>query len=258
MHNSMLSRAEHRLIRGLRRRKIREEEGLFLAEGVRVVEDLLDSTLELRLAAIAPGLAASDRGRALADRLRERCPTRTVEDADLADLAATETPQGVLVVAATPRTALDELRPGEAATLLVLDAVQDPGNLGTLVRTAEALGAIGVAALPGTVDPWNPKAVRAAAGAAFRIPIAQPSVDEFAAWAHRGDITVYGAEAEGEAVDRVELRRRSALVVGNEGAGLTPDARRVIDRYVSVPIRGQAESLNVAVAAGILLYIMTR
>src|SRR5690625_5128800 len=146
MHNSMLSRAEHRLIRGLRRRKVREEEGLFLAEGIRVVEDLLDSTLELRLAAIAPGLAASERGRALAERRRERCPIRNVADAELADLAAIETPQGVLAVAAIPRTTLDELAPGEAATLLVLDAVQDPGNVGTLVRTAEALGAIGVAA----------------------------------------------------------------------------------------------------------------
>lgn len=254
----MLSRAERHLLRSLQRRRTREAEGLFLAEGIRVAEDLLASSIEFRLALTSPTLEAGERGRALAAELERRGPVRRVTDRELASYSATETPQGVVIVARTPRTRLDELPTSAPATLLVLDAVQDPGNLGTLVRTANALGAIGVAMLPGTVDAWNPKSVRASAGAAFRIPIVHPSIEELSAWAHRNAFSVYGADAGGDAVASVSFDHRAVLMVGNEGAGLSPEGRHLVDRLVSVPIRAGAESLNVAVAAGILLYLLTR
>ncbi|MBI4410175.1 MAG: RNA methyltransferase, partial [Gemmatimonadetes bacterium] len=136
-------------MRGLKRRKVREAEGLFLAEGVRVVEELLDAGVALRFAVVSSPLEDSERGRALADALAGRCPLHRVGPAELAELAGTETPQGVLVVAAIPRAELNSLEVHGRATVLVLDAVQDPGNFGTLVRSAEALGVVAVAALPG-------------------------------------------------------------------------------------------------------------
>jgi TrmH family RNA methyltransferase len=253
-----LSRAEAKRIRGLQRRKNREREGLFLAEGIRVAEDLLASSVDLRLAVISPTLEDTPRGVALRSRLAERCPVRVASESEMAELAATETPQGVLIVAAIPSTRLEDIHVSNEALVLVLDAIQDPGNFGTLVRTAEALGAAAVIALTGTVDPWNPKAVRGAAGSSFRVPIVSAEVAAFAAWARAHRFTIYGADGDGQTVDRVSASPRAALVVGNEGAGLGPGVRAIADKIIAVPIRGRAESLNVGVAAGILLYSLSR
>lgn len=253
-----LSRTEERLIRALHRRKEREAEELFLAEGVRVVEELVASPLGVELAVVSPALERGDRGRELIEALRRRTTVRRVEDRVLTALAGTRTPQGVLAVARTPRHELAGLRLTGPATILALDGVQDPGNFGTLVRTADALGAAAVIALPGTVDPWNAKAVRAAAGAAFRTPIVETSLDELSVWLRAEGFTIYGAAAEAEDAGGAPLAARAALVVGNEGAGLSPAALRIVDRLLAVPIEAHAESLNVAVATGILLFLMRR
>jgi TrmH family RNA methyltransferase len=253
-----LTRSEERLIRALHRRKQREAEGLFLAEGVRLCEELLASALPIRFAVVAPSLKESERGSELLASLEARTTVRRVDERALEALAATQSPQGVLAVASAPQHSLETLALTPAATLLVLDGVQDPGNFGTLVRSADALGAAGVVALPGTVDPWNPKAVRAAAGASFRIPVFESSLEALRDWMHQNGFTVYGADAAGVPVDRAELAHRAALIVGNEGAGLAPDTLAATDALLAVPIEPHAESLNVAVAAGILLFLLTR
>ncbi|MBX6365616.1 MAG: RNA methyltransferase [Gemmatimonadetes bacterium] len=254
----MLSRADAKLIRGLHRRKNRERDGLFLAEGVRVVEELARSGIDLRFAVASPSLEDTERGRALAATLEERGVLHRIGDAELAALAATETPQGILAVASIPRAELGEIVVQGAATVLVLDGVQDPGNFGTLVRSADAFAAAFVAVLPGTVDPWNPKAVRAAAGSAFHLPIVAATAGELLEWLGERGFAIYGADARGESVEAAPLAQRAALVLGNEGAGLSEEVRRAVDRLLSIPIRGRAESLNVGVAAGILLYLLTR
>lgn len=254
----MLSRAQARLIHGLRRRKLREAEGMFLAEGVRVIEDLLASSVVPRLAVVADRLRETDRGRALESALERRCEVRRVDGPTLRRLAATDTPQGVLVVARIPRHELAALDVGGAATVLVLDGVQDPGNVGTLVRTAEAFGAVCVAALSGTADPWNAKVVRAAAGSSFRMPIVRPEIEALLEWLRERGFATYAADAAGEPVDALAPPARTALVVGNEGAGLRPAVTAAVDKRVAVPIRGPTESLNVAVAAGILLFFLSR
>lgn len=254
----MLSRAEEKLVRGLRRGKIRHAEGLFLVEGVRGVEDLLASGLVLRLAAVSSSLEDTPRGAALLHRLESAGAVRRVDTNRLAALAATEAPQGVVAVAEIPRRELSGLRLAAQATVLVLDGIQDPGNFGTLTRTAAAFGVQAIAALPGTVDPWNPKAVRSGAGASFRVPIVRTGLAELLAWLRDGGFTLYGADANGTTVDAVQLEPRAALVVGNEGAGLSREVHRAADALLAVPIRGPVESLNVAAAAAILLYFLTR
>jgi RNA methyltransferase, TrmH family len=255
----MLTPREAKELRALKTRKNREESGRFLAEGVRLVEDLVASTLSIPWVVTASSLEDSERGRALIEALDRRAiPRRHVPDRDFQALAATEVPQGVIAVAVTPDAALPTTSPADPpSAVLLLDAVQDPGNFGTLVRSAEALGALAVVALPGTVDPWNPKAVRSAAGASFRVPILQQS------WAEARDelrglgYVLLGAAAEGDPLPE-PAPRRSALIVGNEGAGLSPEVKRGVDRLVGIPLRGRAESLNVAAAAAILLFQLTR
>ncbi len=254
----MLSRAEEKLIIGLSRRRRREAERLFLAEGVRVVEELLEAGLAPRLTVVAPALHDTQRGEELARRLTAHTEVRQVSDTVLRRLASTQTPQGVLVVAETPSAELRELRPDAGATALVLDGVQDPGNIGTLTRTAAAFGCELLVALPGTADPWSPKSVRASAGALFRLPVAQEGVAPAWDWFSRHGFTVLGAEAHGQPISAGARSGPAALVVGNEGAGLSADVRERCHRLVSVPMRGSAESLNVAVAAAILIYELTR
>ena len=253
----MISRSRASLIRGLSRRRNRQREGLFLAEGIRVVEDLLDSRIVPRLAVVASSLGDSARGRALAERLEGACAVERVGDADLASLAETETTQGVLVAAETPKRELSGLVPAATDLVLLLDAVQDPGNAGTLIRTAEALGCAGALALPGTVDVWNPKVVRAAAGSLFRLPVMEADVDALGTWARQHGVRILAGDMHGTAVDAIELRGPAALAVGNEGAGLSEAVAAIASTKVAIPIRGRAESLNVAVAAGILMYELT-
>lgn len=246
-------------MRALRRRGPREAEGLFLAEGVRAVEDLAASPLEVRLAAVSSSLGDTARGAALLAALAGRgVPLRETGDRELAGLADTETPQGVVAVAAIPRAGLDALAlEAEPAVVLVLDAVQDPGNLGTLARTAEALGAAGVVSLPGTVDAWNPKAVRAAMGSTFRLPVVAAGWEALGPWAQGRGVEVLAAVVGAPPLEGARPGR-AALVLGNEGAGVSDDTRRWMDRAVGIPLRGRAESLNVAAAGAILLHDLLR
>jgi RNA methyltransferase, TrmH family len=259
MGSDIVTAREAKELRALRTRGNRDRTGRFVAEGIRVVEDLLASDLTVHWVATASTLEDTPRGAALArDIDRRGIPCRTLDDRDLAEFAATDSPQGVLAVASIPTADL-EAAPlaADRSVVLVLDAVQDPGNFGTLVRSAEALGASAVIALPGTVDPWNAKSVRSAAGSSFRVPIVQTGWESAAARLRERGFTLYGAAAEGSPLPG-DRPARVALVVGNEGAGLTTSVREEVDALVKISLSGRAESLNVAAAAAILLYELTR
>lgn len=250
-----LSRREEKLILALRQRKNRKKEGLFLAEGVRLVEELLLAKRPIRYAITSPELARGERGGVLYRTLQEKCPTYVLPPRELGRLAATVSPQGVLAVAETPRYDLEGIRIRQHATVLLLDGIQDPGNLGTMIRSADAFGADLAVVFPGSVDPWNPKTVRAAAGASVRLPVVEAQLPMVLDWLRRQQFVVYGTDAAGQPVRRQDLAGRVAFVMGNEGAGLSPEARAAVDGVLAVPIREGAESLNAAVAAGILLFM---
>ncbi|HEX2167895.1 MAG TPA: RNA methyltransferase [Longimicrobiales bacterium] len=254
----MLSRAQASRLRALHRRKGREESGEFLVEGIRQVEDLIASPVVPRLALLSPSLEDTPRGQALLARLREAVATVEVTESELAQLATTETTQGVLVVASIPRLALDDVAVDDRSLIIVLDAVQDPGNFGTIVRSADAFGAATIVALPGTVDPWNPKAVRSAAGSSLRIPIIETQLDPLLMHLRHHAVRLLGADMNGMAVEEAVRAGPVALALGNEGAGLSDTVRAACDELVSVPIGGAADSLNVGVAAGILMYLLSR
>lgn len=252
-----LSRTKEKLLARLRDRKGRRREEAVLVEGVRAIDEALDAGLEGRFAVVAPSLRTAAHGRALVRRLEASgVPLEEVDDDALESLSDTETPQGVLLVAREPEVTLPDLL-HERSRILILDAVQDPGNLGTLVRAARAFALDGVLALDGTVDPWNPKAVRAAAGTSFRVPVARARWEEVAS-ALPGGMRLLVAEPGGRDVETVSAAGPWALVVGNEGAGVREAILRTAAERVGVPMPGGTDSLNVAVAGAVLLYALCR
>lgn len=241
--------------RDLKRRKARERQTRFVAEGVRTVEELLRSPIHLVGALVSPALAETPRGSALRETIRASgVPLLEVSERDFASASSTDSPQGILVVADIPQRDVSQLAFGDQPRVLVLDAVQDPGNVGTLVRTAAALGADVTLAMPETVDLWNAKVVRSAMGALFRHSVLACTWQEFDAIRAAHRLSCWAADVSGEPVERVEDSQSIALVVGNEGAGISSEAQRRADRRIAIPIAADVESLNVAVAAGILLY----
>jgi TrmH family RNA methyltransferase len=243
------------LARDLQRRKAREKHSLFVAEGIRSVEELLRSGLTIRGALVAPQLASAPRGEALRGQLdQSRVEIAEVSEKDFRSAAETESPQGVIAIGEVPSRTLDTLEIPSVCRILVLDAVQDPGNVGTIVRTAAALGATATIALAGTVDLWNPKVIRSSMGAQFHHFAFHAEWAELSRLLDREKIELWAADARGEPLDRTRAVKRLAIVVGNEGSGLTPDVRAKADRTISLRIANSVESLNVAVAAGIILH----
>lgn len=252
--------------RDLQRRHARERQGLFVAEGVRVVEELLRSPLELRGALITTDGAEVPRKRTTIETLRSRqVPVQEVSATEFASAADTEMPQGILAIAEIPSFDLSAtaLNPPGSVRLVLLDAVQDPGNAGTIVRTAAALGAAATLALPGTVDLWNAKVVRSSMGALFHHPALACTWEELTSFLSEAEVQLWGAEAAGVPLStlartRAEIPERLAIAVGNEGSGLSAQTRAVASKLVAVEIGPRVESLNVAVATGIMLYELRR
>lgn len=248
----MPSRSQRKVWRSLLRRKGREEHGLFLAEGPRVVADLLGSGVRTEALLLGPS-ASADPGSAELARAAAAAgvAVEEVEAAELEALSDTVTPQGVLAVARIPERPWP---PEERSRILVLDAVQDPGNVGTLIRTAEAVGAGAVVCLRGTADPWSPKVVRAAAGSSFRVAVASAAWEEARARIRAAGAAIWATDLAGAPFFRGDVApARLALVLGNEARGVSPEVLSEADRRISIPMAGRVESLNVAVAGAILM-----
>lgn len=239
-----------------RQRKVREESGLAVLEGIRLAEEAVAAGLALEYVLYSDQLVARPRGAALLEALRATgVPLHLVEQQTLERAADTQTPQGIVAVF-RPRTAGLESLP--AGLVVLLDNVQDPGNVGTVVRSLEALGGSGLV-VAGGVDPYNPKVVRSAMGSLFRLPVVKAesaaALDRLKATGRR----IYVADAGGELTPwQVDLTGVVLLVVGNEGAGPSPEARQRADGVLSIPMPGPTESLNAGVAASLLIYEAAR
>ncbi|HYW50233.1 MAG TPA: RNA methyltransferase [Gemmatimonadaceae bacterium] len=242
--------------RDLQRRKARERGGRFVAEGVRTIEELLNSGLAVDGILATDAAHESPRAAALLARANAmRIPVVPVTDREFDSAAGTDAPQGILAVAVTPVRSLQSL-PATPLRLLVLDAVQDPGNVGTILRTAAAFDVSATIALPGTVDLWNAKVVRSAMGSHFLHPTITCTADALAPFLAERGIPLWGADAAGTPVPQVTVPPQWALAVGNEGAGLSTATQPLVAMTVALPISAAVESLNVAVATGILLFAL--
>lgn len=177
---------------------------------------------------------------------------------------ATETPQGVAALLHTPNFGREDLlrSAGETSSaptplILVAAGLQDPGNLGTLIRSAEAFGATGVLALQGTVSHWNQKALRSSAGSTFRLPVVLGTMDDLR-WLQSMGVRLLAATMDGTPIEHADLRTAVAVLIGNEGAGLPPELLALAHERVAIPCPGPVESLNAAVAGSLLLYEAAR
>ena len=236
-------------------RKERRRERLFVVEGVRLVEEALRSDARLAVLVYDPDqLLGVERGQALLDRLREERSSFPATPEVLQAVSDTVTPQGIVAVVGWP-----ELEARGRGIELVLDAVQDPGNVGTLLRSAEATGVTGVLCVSGTADVYSPKVVRAAMGAHFRLPIRQDlSWDEVDEALGPAD-NIYVADAAGRMpYYAADWRQPSALIVGNEANGISADARGRATKVISIPMAAEVESLNAAVAGSVILFEAAR
>ena len=227
-------------------KKARRAEGRFLCEGVKLVEEALRWGAEVELLAAAEGAA-----------LPAGLPpeTRRVElPAELLDHVSTvDTPQGVLALCRTPETAPPaELPPGR---YLVLDGVQDPGNVGTIWRTADAFGAQGLFLLPGCAEPFSPKTVRSTMGACFRLPVWEAELETLSALLARAGMPLYATALRSDTSDVREIPLdRAAVVIGSEGRGVSPAVLAACEKTLKIPMRDRCESLNAAAAAAVVLW----
>jgi RNA methyltransferase, TrmH family len=243
-----------RAVRRLAGGRGRARAGRFLLEGPEGIRAGLDAGHPPALLLATEAAAAHHAG--LLNQARRRgAQVALVADGLLAELADTVTPQGLLAAVPSVVRSLDGL-PAAPRLVCVLAGVADPGNLGTVIRAADAFGADAVATTAGSADPEQPKAVRAAAGSLFHLPVlaalAWPSLRS--ALRERG-LQLVGADPHAAAtVDQAPLERPTALVLGSEAHGLPGEVRAGLDRTVRLPLAGRAESLNLAAAAAVLLY----
>ncbi len=247
-----------RLRRLVGRRSVRAAEGAFVAEGAKVVGEALAAGSRIEALFVDPS-AAGPADLAVVDRaFAAGCRVFELEKGVLERVAGTVTPQPLLaIVAALDRPLGDLARDG----LVVLCAdVRDPGNLGTVLRSAEAAGARGVVCAEGTVDPYNPKCVRASAGALFHVPlvVGGNTVEVLGELGTCGFRRLGASARDGAPLWDTDLTGPLVLVLGNEASGLAPEVDAALDGRVSVPIEGRAESLNVGMAAAVLVYEAAR
>lgn len=238
--------------------KARRENQAFVVEGVRLVEEALHAGWEAQLVLYSPDL--STRGLVLVEAFESHgAPVEAVDARVLKAAADTETPQGILAVLRMQPPVL----PAEPDFVLILDGLRDPGNLGTILRTARAAAVQAVLLLPATADPYAPKVVRAAMGAHFRLPVRSLDWSELLVYLNPGGmaarLNVYLADSSGGLpYTQADFRSPFALIVGGEAEGAGAQAQSLAQSRVHIPMPGRAESLNAAIAAGILMFEAAR
>ena len=238
----------------LARRRVRKQRGLHLVEGPHAVAEAVTAGVVVEVLTTDPAGVAASLG---VDPVGT--PVTGVSDDVLARLADSKTPQGVVAVARTPVHTLADALAGRLAVVLL--AVADPGNAGTVIRTADAAGAAGVVLTDGSVDPFGPKALRAAAGSTYHLPVVTGvTVDDVVDACRRSGVrlAVLDGAGPGSVFDLEGSDAPLALALGNEAHGVDPQVRDAADEVVAVPIAGRAESLNVAAAAAVAVYAAAR
>jgi TrmH family RNA methyltransferase len=229
--------------------------GLVAIEGDHLLAEALRSGMVLKTVFV------SDK-RAVPEDVPKGVETLMLTDDVFASVVETQSPQGVAALIVPPVSTLSQVVDGKAAPLILIAAgLQDPGNMGTLVRSAEAFGATGVLATPGTVSAWNQKALRASVGSVFRVPVVGVTAEGVVGLKRLGVklLAAVGEDASGVlAAQEMDLRGACALMIGNEGSGLTAEWMEMADARVTIPCPGPVESLNAAVAGSLLLYEASR
>ena len=246
-------------VRALHMRKEREATGTFLAEGLKFIGEALDQGRAPRMLLIGQDARPHPLlDRARAETIKAGGEIVVVTHAILEKISRRDNPQTVLGVFDQAYATLDSLVPASAPCWVALEQVRDPGNLGTIIRTADAAGCGGVILIGDCVDPYSVEAVRATMGSVFAVSITRTDADSFLAWRQSWPGSVVGTRLDATVSHRSAVMQRPSLILmGNEQAGLTDQLAAACDVNVKIPMRGRADSLNLAIATGIMVYAAT-
>lgn len=240
----------------LYRKKYRKELGRFVLEGYRLIEESIKGGAEVVHIFMTPDFFNGTEGKVICELLIELTKISLVEEKILAEVTDTVNPQGVVAVVEEPGYKINEVLE-DSKLLLVLDRIQDPGNMGTIIRTAVAAGVDGIIVLKGSVDIFNLKVLRSTMGAIFKIPIVT-GIDLEMLFELcndlKGEFALISADLSGKPYNHLNYPERVMLVIGNEANGISTDILNISTLKVTIPIIGEIDSLNAGVAAGILMY----
>lgn len=247
----------------LKKAKERREKKAFVVEGPRMVVEAPAESL--KAVYIAESYENNPENQTVLTELRSKCESvgavfETVADSVFKNVSDTQTPQGIMAVVAMPEYGLEQLLDGEKTHLLILESVQDPGNLGTMVRTGEGAGITGVIMNKTTVDLFNPKTIRSTMGSIYRVPFyVTEDLSETMQLLKTKGVSLYAAHLKGEHYYTDEDYTKSCgFLIGNEGNGLSDEIANRADTYIKIPMEGQVESLNAAISATLLMYEANR
>ncbi len=243
-------------IRSLRRRQEREQAGLFFIEGIRLVTEAVQLGADIEALVVAPELLKSQFGQEVVRTEQERGTSYIEVTADVfRSISVKDGPQGIGAVVRQRWESLDQVRLSNKDYWVALDAAQDPGNIGTIMRTGDAFGSAGLMLLGNCADPYDPTALRASMGAIFSQRLVKASFVDFSHWKQRYNYYVTGtSKAAPYDYRKVLYRFPMVLLMGSERLGLSSEQQALCDQMVSIPMVGRSDSLNLAVATGIVLY----
>lgn len=243
-----------RIVQLRKKKKARDAEGVFLVEGIRMFREIPEKLLqEIYISESCEEKEGKEiRRRASACGIRPEL----VSDGVFSYLSDTQTPQGILCVVRQLSYSLEEVADAPCPHMLVLDRLQDPGNVGTILRTAEGAGVTGILLDGECADIYNPKTIRSTMGSIFRMPFYYiQDLEEGIRYLKKRGICTYAAHLEGKrAYDEEDYRKPCAFLIGNEGNGLRPEIADLADTYIRIPMAGEVESLNAAIASAVLMF----
>ncbi|HWR16383.1 MAG TPA: RNA methyltransferase [Terriglobales bacterium] len=256
-HNTrvrQISSRQNSLVKDLRRAFQHGElvDGFCAIEGVRIIEEATRSGLRFR--AVFFSASAEPRMDKLLPQISSHAEIIALPDDVFASAVATETPQGIAALVKWPEFSLEKLLQQKTPLLLGAMGIQDPGNLGTIIRSAEAFGATGILLGDRTVSEFNPKVIRASAGSSFRIPTLHATAESISNLKSHGIRVVATSSHKGRSIEEVDLDGGIAILVGSEGAGVPREYIELADEFIRVPHSDRVESLNAAIAASVILY----
>lgn len=244
------------LVQLQKKSKVRNEQGVFLVEGVKMYQEIPQE----QLVKVYVSETFADKQKEEINRLKDRRKLEYLSDHVFQYVSDTKTPQGILCVVRQSSYCLEDILEAEDAHLLVLDNLQDPGNLGTILRTAEGAGVTGIIISKESVDIYNPKVIRSTMGSIYRVPFVYvEDLKEAIEKVKAHGIFTYAAHLDGKnSYDKEDYTKKTAFLIGNEGNGLRKEIADLADTWIRIPMQGQVESLNAAIATSVLMFETAR
>ena len=244
------------LVQLQKKSKVRNEQGVFLVEGVKMYQEIPQE----QLVKVYVSETFADKQKEQINRLKDRRKLEYLSDHVFQYVSDTKTPQGILCVVRQSTYCLEDILEAEDAHLLVLDNLQDPGNLGTILRTAEGAGVTGIIISKESVDIYNPKVIRSTMGSIYRVPFVYvEDLKEAIEKVKAHGIFTYAAHLDGKnSYDKEDYTKKTAFLIGNEGNGLRKEIADLADTWIRIPMQGQVESLNAAIATSVLMFETAR